>query len=259
MKTAMSICPHADEGWHIILVRVTDDRKDSVGLTIEETIAKNTEELHNAADVEATRQALIEFIFGTTKLPATLPESTDGGMLVRLPNGFTSFITVSVPDMPNAALVIYHTGHEGFTNRDQAAIRACLAAGYTVWRLYMPLLGANPPVVTVNIPEAGEVTIHQHRQMAYWDEITTEHPLRYFVEPVIAAVNQADVDEFTDIFMTGLSGGGVSLSLHRAGPQRNWGDWEENLPELFRIARFEDLSILGAARRSQIQVLNEYL
>ena len=57
MKTAMIISPHADDaaafcgatiakfadqGWHIILVRVTDDRKDSLGLTLEETIAKNT-------------------------------------------------------------------------------------------------------------------------------------------------------------------------------------------------------------------------
>ena len=63
MKTAMVISPHADDaaafcggtvakfanqGWNVILVRVTDDRKDSVGLTIEETIARNTEELHKA-------------------------------------------------------------------------------------------------------------------------------------------------------------------------------------------------------------------
>lgn len=63
MKTAMIISPHADDaaafcggtiakfanqGWNIVLVRVTDDRKDSVGLTVEETIARNTEELHKA-------------------------------------------------------------------------------------------------------------------------------------------------------------------------------------------------------------------
>jgi len=64
MNTAMIISPHADDtaafcgatvakfaeqGWNVILVRVTDDRKDSVGLTIEETTARNTEELHIAA------------------------------------------------------------------------------------------------------------------------------------------------------------------------------------------------------------------
>ncbi len=66
MKTAMVISPHADDaaafcgatlakfaddGWNVILVRVTDDRKDSVKLSIEETIRKNAEELRKAADI----------------------------------------------------------------------------------------------------------------------------------------------------------------------------------------------------------------
>ena len=51
MKTAMMIAPHADDaaafcgatlaklsaqGWHVILVRVTDDQKDSIGYSVEE-------------------------------------------------------------------------------------------------------------------------------------------------------------------------------------------------------------------------------
>jgi LmbE family N-acetylglucosaminyl deacetylase len=82
MKTAMIISPHADdaaafcgatiakfadEGWHIILVRVTDDRKDSVGLTIEETMARNTEELHNAAKILGV-SAIVELGFETDTL-----------------------------------------------------------------------------------------------------------------------------------------------------------------------------------------------
>ncbi len=66
MTTAMVICPHADdaaafcgatlakfaaEGWRIVLVRVTNDSKDSVGLSQEETILRNTEELHAAAKI----------------------------------------------------------------------------------------------------------------------------------------------------------------------------------------------------------------
>ncbi len=64
MPTAMVISPHADdaaafcggtlakfaaEGWRVVLVRVTDDRKDSVGLTVEETIRRNRQELEQAA------------------------------------------------------------------------------------------------------------------------------------------------------------------------------------------------------------------
>lgn len=231
-------------------------------------------------DAQARRQALIEFIFGAPALPKTRPEPVDGGMLVRLPNGFTSLITISRPASSNGDLLLYHTGHEGLTARDRAAIRAYLRAGYIVWRLDLPLIGQQSEGVAVTLPSFGQLTIREHRQMAYLDEVTDGHPLRYFVEPVIAAVNQAEVDRFRRIFMTGLSGGGwttllaaaldpridasypvaggLPLSLRFENPRRNWGDWEENLPGLFHLASFEDLSILGAAGRSQIQVLNEY-
>jgi len=64
MRTAMVISPHADDatlfcgatlakladqGWRVVLVRVTNDSKDSVGLTKEETIRRNTAGLHEAA------------------------------------------------------------------------------------------------------------------------------------------------------------------------------------------------------------------
>jgi LmbE family N-acetylglucosaminyl deacetylase len=64
MRTAMVISPHADDaaafcggtlakfaaqGWKLLMVRVTDDRRDSVGLSIEETIRRNREEMHKAA------------------------------------------------------------------------------------------------------------------------------------------------------------------------------------------------------------------
>ena len=64
MHTAMVIAPHADDaaafcgatlakfaaqGWRVVMVRVTDDAKDSIGLSIEETIKVNREELEVAA------------------------------------------------------------------------------------------------------------------------------------------------------------------------------------------------------------------
>ena len=82
MPVAMIISPHADDaaafcgatiakfaqdGWKVILVRVTDDRKDSVGLTIEETIAKNTEELHHAAKILGVGE-IVELGFETDML-----------------------------------------------------------------------------------------------------------------------------------------------------------------------------------------------
>jgi LmbE family N-acetylglucosaminyl deacetylase len=45
-----TLAKFADQGWRVILVRVTDDAKDSVGLTLEETKRRNTAELHRAAE-----------------------------------------------------------------------------------------------------------------------------------------------------------------------------------------------------------------
>ncbi|MBI1319801.1 MAG: hypothetical protein GC168_12770 [Candidatus Hydrogenedens sp.] len=80
--TALIISPHADdaaafmggtaarfaaEGWKVVLVRVTDDRKDSVGLTVEETIAANTRELHKAAALLGIAE-VVELGFETDQL-----------------------------------------------------------------------------------------------------------------------------------------------------------------------------------------------
>lgn len=65
-RTALVVMPHADdvsffcgglvarwadEGWRVVLVRVTNDDKDSVGLSKAETVARNAAELREAAQV----------------------------------------------------------------------------------------------------------------------------------------------------------------------------------------------------------------
>ncbi len=88
MQTAMVFSPHADdaaafcgatlakfaaEGWRVVLVRVTDDARDSVGLSIEETIRRNTEELHAAAQALGISE-IVELGFPTDTL-ADVPET----------------------------------------------------------------------------------------------------------------------------------------------------------------------------------------
>ena len=66
MHTALVISPHADDaaafcgatlakfaalGWKLVLVRVTDDAKDSVGLSVEETVKINTDQMHQSAKI----------------------------------------------------------------------------------------------------------------------------------------------------------------------------------------------------------------
>ena len=81
MKTAMMIAPHADDaaafcggtlaklaadGWHVILVRVTDDQKDSIGYSVEETIRINTQEMYDAAKILGI-QEIIELVREVTQ------------------------------------------------------------------------------------------------------------------------------------------------------------------------------------------------
>ncbi len=65
-KTAMVICPHADDaaafcggqiihfvnsGWQVTMVRVTNDETDSIGLSPSDTIQINTEQMHQATRI----------------------------------------------------------------------------------------------------------------------------------------------------------------------------------------------------------------
>ncbi len=82
MHTAMVISPHADdaaafcggtlakfaaEGWRVVLVRVTDDARDSVGLSVEETKRKNAEELRLSAAKLGVAE-IVELEFPTDSL-----------------------------------------------------------------------------------------------------------------------------------------------------------------------------------------------
>ncbi len=82
MRTVLAICPHADdaaaffggtltrfadEGWHTVLVRVTDDAKDSVGLNEAETRDRNTKELAAAAAIMGVAE-IVDLGFPTDTL-----------------------------------------------------------------------------------------------------------------------------------------------------------------------------------------------
>jgi LmbE family N-acetylglucosaminyl deacetylase len=84
----MIISPHADDaaifcggtlarfvcdGWRVVLVRVTDDRYDSVGASIDETIARNAEELAQAAAILGVDE-VVNLGFETDRLADT-PET----------------------------------------------------------------------------------------------------------------------------------------------------------------------------------------
>ena len=46
----------------------------------------------------------------------------------------------------------------------------------------------------------------------------------------------------------------------RSGQRADWGDWEQSIPELYRVMNYLELYVLGASGpgRGQLQVLNQY-
>lgn len=98
MPTAMVIAPHGDdaaafcggtlakwakEGWRIVLVRVTDDATDSVGLTIEDTIKRNHAELRDAAKIMGVGE-IEELNFRTDHLSDIRPSELRGRIVYML-------------------------------------------------------------------------------------------------------------------------------------------------------------------------------
>ena len=72
----------ADAGWRVVLLRVTDDRWDSVGLSEPETIQRNHDELRAAARALGISE-IVELGWATDQLGdasevATVPPGTNG-------------------------------------------------------------------------------------------------------------------------------------------------------------------------------------
>ena len=102
--------------------------------------------------------------------------------------------------------------------------------------------------------------------------------IRFFVTPVVAILNYLDASyAFARYDMVGLSGGAwttviaaaldprITGSYHVAGSlpiplQNKVGDFENQLPQLYEIAGYTELYVLGAAGpgREQLQILNRF-
>ena len=148
-----------------------------------------------------------------------------------------------------------------------------LEKGYSVMVFQMPLFGDNK-----RFAPAG---VGSHDDMAKLVSSDLE-PIKFFVEPIAVALNYA-AKQFApdDVVMIGLSGGGWTTTLYaaidprvrlsfpvagtlpdylRVGRPGDKGDWEQYYPDLYKIANYLDLYVLGSSGRGaqQRQVLNKY-
>jgi hypothetical protein len=173
--------------------------------------------------------------------------------------------------------VIYHQGHEGDVSAGASVIAELLREGYYVVALAMPLLGPNSQP-TIEFRRHGSIKFVDHDFFSLLDLEHQIHSVRFFLEPVIACVNQIGARGFKSIAMMGYSGGGwttamcaaiderISLSFPVAGSlpfslrgRGEMADYENHVAELYSIANYPELHILGAlGNRHQLQILNEY-
>ena len=180
-----------------------------------------------------------------------------------------------IPKESNRQLIVYQQGHNGDFIVGINTIRACVEKGYAVMAFSMPLMGTNNQP-TVDLDRFGKFKLTKHDHLKLLD-----YPIKYFLEPITVGLNYAAKYKYTKTHMTGISGGGWTTTLYaaidprishsypvagtlpiylRSDCDRDWGDYEQTEPQLYRIANYPELYVMGAhgQGRKQIQILNKY-
>ncbi|MGV9170928.1 MAG: hypothetical protein ACOC38_13460, partial [Promethearchaeia archaeon] len=248
-------------------------------------------------DASKRRKELITFLWGSSGLPLSLPTTVDeqfedsrydeisslrnkDRLEITMEYGLKSYVYHFIPQQPNDKLVLYHQGHRGDFILGKKQISQFLDNGYAVLAFSMPLLGPNNQP-TVELPHIGKLKLAKHDHMKFLSP-ESGHPIKYFIEPVIIALNYINQNfDYSSISMVGISGGGWSTTLAaavdtrigysfpvagsypiylRSNSERDWGDYEQNAPELYKKVNYLELYILGSHgdNRKQIQIINQF-
>ncbi len=198
---------------------------------------------------------------------------------IRMDHGIDSVALVLTPHRHVRDLaVIYQQGHEGSISHGRHVIRRLLEHGYRVVALAMPLLGGNSQPV-IQFRRHGPVRLQDHDHFFLLDHEFGGNSIRFFIEPVLACINQLAAQGVKNFAMLGWSGGGWTTTLCAALDQRigrsfsvagslpfslrirgELADYENHLPALYEIANYPELYVLAAygPGRSSLQILNEF-
>lgn len=251
--------------------------------------------INNEKDILDRKNALISYIwkekgFPYSKMPTVQnnihdPQFADLQNLKQI-NSLTivmDYDTNSVgylfeADKSNNKLIIYHQGHEGHDfYQDKEKIQFFLDKGYSVLIMVMVTHGMNNEP-TVVLSEFGKFSLQSHDHFKFLDSKDFSS-IKFFVEPVAIFLNYVDKQyDFDSYYMVGLSGGGWVTVLYSAIDDRivqsypvagsipiflryhpeDFGDYEQTLPDLYKIASYEDLYIMGSYGdgRKSIQIFN---
>ena len=249
----------------------------------------------NPENSASIREQMTNIIFGNTLLPQALPGSVyevqdtlygDIFNLSRIEQfeiiqgyDIRSVGYIFKPKEDNHRLFIYHQGHDGDFIIGKPTIKYFVNQGFTVYAFCMPLLGKNNQPV-VEIDKIGRFKLTHDDMMGHESMKSLDHPISFFVTPVVTMINYAQAKRFRDITMCGISGGGwttnivsaidtrINYSFPVAGsspmyiklssPLNSYGDFEQNYLPLYTKIGYLDMYVLGATgkNRFQVQVLN---
>ena len=257
-------------------------------------------DIHQKEDIRRKRDALIDVIFGRTGfpesiMPASIEQDIEDNDFKTLSNlrridkltfeldyGLNSICYHFIPEIQNKQAVIYHQGHAGKFSNGIKTIKTFLDADYDVIAISMPLKGYNRRPV-VDLKRFGKLLITKHEQISFLMP-ENGHPVRYFLDPVAGIVNYLTRFKFESINMIGISGGGWTTTIYSALDTRishsypvagslplylrtrdlqkggTFGDYEQYVPEIYRVVNYLELYILAAHgdKRKHFQILNEY-
>jgi pimeloyl-ACP methyl ester carboxylesterase len=249
-------------------------------------------------DLDAKRRALIRLVFEADSIPPDLVAERTGEAIEdpawngvaslaridrldhRMAYGMVSSMYLLRAKRPAPRLAIYHEGHGAGFESAIPAISGLLDAGCDVIAIDMPVTGRNPTPL-VELKGVGKILLDNHTWFAYLDR-----PLRFFFEPVAAALNFALAEgPREEVIMVGFSGGGWTTTVYaamdprirRSYPvagstplflrsstverrERDMGDFEQIWPDLIRTANYPEMYVMGAAGegRRQLQVINQF-
>jgi hypothetical protein len=197
---------------------------------------------------------------------------------VDMDYGINSVVYYFNPVRSNGQLILFNEGHDGDFIYHKKFLATLLAQGFHVAALAMPLMGMNSQPV-LNLQGIGPVKLEAHDALSYVDR-KNGHPARFFLEPVIRVLDYATARErFSRITMIGFSGGGWTTVMAAALDPRidwsfpiagtwplflktgwTWGDWEQWDRNIYGVANYLELYVMGASGkgRMQVQMLNEF-
>lgn len=190
--------------------------------------------------------------------------------------GYTAFIYMLHPQRSNGRLVIYQHGYAGTVEAMTPLIGELIASGYTVATSNYPEYGANRFPAQL-LERFGWYNFSHDRIIS-----VHPHPIRFYVEPVIALLNKIEKDHgFTGVDMIGFSAGGWIATLAAAVDTRightltvaggyplylRLGNFERETPPpqlhqpLLMAANYLEMYALAAygEKRALTQIFNRY-